>query len=284
MLDQRVRPGRPGSRPPGLRHDRPGPVGRNEHDRRTRRAGGPCRHPDRRSLRGHVRRDRRSRRARSETAHRQGPVGGCRHARLPGGDAVLPGGLFSPFGQRAGPSGARPCLDPDLPLLRRRKRHRARHHRQYRTHVAGALRRAGKDGARRRSPVRHQRRPLRQPVRALAAAGNGLPGEGRRCLGAAAARGGNPRGQGQHAGGRAFQSADRSPRHGARSDRARRPADSCRGQSDQVRERRAAQAGFPPLLGENTRDVLADVLGLDEEEIAAALAAGVVGEPRTRED
>ena len=44
------------------------------------------------------------------------------------------------------------------------------------------------------------------------------------------------------------------------------------------------QTGFPPLLGENTRDVLADVLGLDEEEIAAALAAGVVGEPRTRED
>ena len=44
------------------------------------------------------------------------------------------------------------------------------------------------------------------------------------------------------------------------------------------------QAGFPPLLGENTRDVLADVLGLDEEEIAAALAAGVVGEPRARED
>ena len=43
-------------------------------------------------------------------------------------------------------------------------------------------------------------------------------------------------------------------------------------------------AGFPPLLGENTRDVLADVLGLDEEEIAAALAAGIVGEPRPRED
>ena len=42
-------------------------------------------------------------------------------------------------------------------------------------------------------------------------------------------------------------------------------------------------AGFPPLLGENTRDVLADVLGLDEEEIAAALAAGIVGEPRPRE-
>ena len=44
------------------------------------------------------------------------------------------------------------------------------------------------------------------------------------------------------------------------------------------------EAGFPPLLGENTRDVLADVLGLDEEEIAAALAAGIVGEPRPRED
>ncbi|MDE0176521.1 MAG: CoA transferase [Defluviicoccus sp.] len=43
-------------------------------------------------------------------------------------------------------------------------------------------------------------------------------------------------------------------------------------------------AGFPPLLGENTRDVLADVLGLDEEEIAAALAAGIVGESRPRED
>ena len=44
------------------------------------------------------------------------------------------------------------------------------------------------------------------------------------------------------------------------------------------------EAGFPPLLGENTRDVLADVLGLDEEEIAAALAAGIVGEPRPREE
>lgn len=44
------------------------------------------------------------------------------------------------------------------------------------------------------------------------------------------------------------------------------------------------EAGFPPLLGENTRDVLADVLGLGEEEIAAALAAGIVGEPRPREE
>ena len=44
------------------------------------------------------------------------------------------------------------------------------------------------------------------------------------------------------------------------------------------------QAGFPPLLGENTRDVLAGVLGLDEKEIAAALAAGIVGEPRPGEE
>ena len=39
------------------------------------------------------------------------------------------------------------------------------------------------------------------------------------------------------------------------------------------------QAGFPPLLGQDTRGVLADVLGLGEEEIEAALAAGIVGEP-----
>ncbi len=42
--------------------------------------------------------------------------------------------------------------------------------------------------------------------------------------------------------------------------------------------------GFPPLLGENTRDVLAGVLGLAEEEIETALAAGIVGEPRPQED
>ena len=41
-------------------------------------------------------------------------------------------------------------------------------------------------------------------------------------------------------------------------------------------------AGFPPLLGENTREVLADVLGLDDEEIEAALSAGAVGEPRSQ--
>ncbi len=41
-------------------------------------------------------------------------------------------------------------------------------------------------------------------------------------------------------------------------------------------------AGFPPLLGENTREVLADVLGLDEEEIEAALSTGAVGEPRSQ--
>ena len=43
-------------------------------------------------------------------------------------------------------------------------------------------------------------------------------------------------------------------------------------------------AAFPPLLGENTRDVLGEVLGLAEEEIEAALAAGIVGEPRPQED
>lgn len=43
-------------------------------------------------------------------------------------------------------------------------------------------------------------------------------------------------------------------------------------------------AAFPPLLGQNTRDVLGEVLGLAEEEIEAALAAGIVGEPRPQED
>ncbi len=38
-------------------------------------------------------------------------------------------------------------------------------------------------------------------------------------------------------------------------------------------------AGFPPLLGQDTRGVLADVLGLGEDEIEAAIEAGVVGEP-----
>ena len=42
------------------------------------------------------------------------------------------------------------------------------------------------------------------------------------------------------------------------------------------------QAAFPPLLGQDTRDVLADVLGLDAEEIEAALTAGIVAEPRSQ--
>ena len=42
------------------------------------------------------------------------------------------------------------------------------------------------------------------------------------------------------------------------------------------------RAAFPPLLGENTREVLAGMLGLAEEEIEAALAAGIVGEPRSQ--
>ena len=39
------------------------------------------------------------------------------------------------------------------------------------------------------------------------------------------------------------------------------------------------QAAFPPLLGQDTRGVLAGVLGLGEDEIEAAIEAGVVGEP-----
>ena len=39
------------------------------------------------------------------------------------------------------------------------------------------------------------------------------------------------------------------------------------------------QAAFPPVLGQDTRDVLADVLGLGADEIEAALAAGIVAEP-----
>ena len=42
-------------------------------------------------------------------------------------------------------------------------------------------------------------------------------------------------------------------------------------------------ASFPPLLGEDTREVLARVLGLSGEEIESALAAGAVSEPRPRE-
>ncbi len=42
------------------------------------------------------------------------------------------------------------------------------------------------------------------------------------------------------------------------------------------------QTAFPPLLGQDTRDVLADVLGLGVDEIEAALAAGIVGEPRSQ--
>lgn len=38
-------------------------------------------------------------------------------------------------------------------------------------------------------------------------------------------------------------------------------------------------AGFPPLLGQDTRGVLADVLGLGEDEIEAALSEGIVSEP-----
>ena len=44
----------------------------------------------------------------------------------------------------------------------------------------------------------------------------------------------------------------------------------------------APQAAFPPLLGQDTRDVLADVLGLGADEIEAALAAGIVAEPRSQ--
>ncbi len=40
-------------------------------------------------------------------------------ARLPGGDAVLPGGLLHAFGRGAGPARARPRIDPDLSQLRR---------------------------------------------------------------------------------------------------------------------------------------------------------------------
>ena len=39
---------------------------------------------------------------------------------------------------------------------------------------------------------------------------------------------------------------------------------------------------FPPLLGEDTRDVLAGVLGLSGAEIDKALADGIVGEPEER--
>ena len=42
-------------------------------------------------------------------------------------------------------------------------------------------------------------------------------------------------------------------------------------------------ASFPPLLGEDTREVLARVLGLSGEEIETALAAGAVSEPRPEE-
>ena len=38
-------------------------------------------------------------------------------------------------------------------------------------------------------------------------------------------------------------------------------------------------AGFPPLLGQDTRGVLADVLGLGEDEIEVALSEGIVSEP-----
>ena len=44
------------------------------------------------------------------------------------------------------------------------------------------------------------------------------------------------------------------------------------------------QAAFPPLLGQDTRGVLADVLGLGEDEIEAALAAGIVSEPGSEGD
>ncbi len=42
------------------------------------------------------------------------------------------------------------------------------------------------------------------------------------------------------------------------------------------------EAAFPPLLGEDTRAVLAGVLGLGEAEIDAALAAGIVSEPEEK--
>ena len=41
-------------------------------------------------------------------------------------------------------------------------------------------------------------------------------------------------------------------------------------------------AAFPPLLGEDTREVLSGVLGLSGEEIEAALAAGTVSEAKER--
>ena len=40
------------------------------------------------------------------------------------------------------------------------------------------------------------------------------------------------------------------------------------------------EAAFPPLLGEDTREVLAGVLGLGAGEIEAAFAAGIVSEPK----
>ena len=39
---------------------------------------------------------------------------------------------------------------------------------------------------------------------------------------------------------------------------------------------------FPPLLGENTREVLAGVLGLSDEDIDKALADRIVSEPEER--
>jgi crotonobetainyl-CoA:carnitine CoA-transferase CaiB-like acyl-CoA transferase len=78
--------------------------------------------------------------ARGAPPYRQGPVHRRQHARLPGGDAVLPGRLLSRLVQGAGPAGPRARVDPDLPLLHRRRRARLRDLRQHRPHVALARR------------------------------------------------------------------------------------------------------------------------------------------------